>query len=799
MFKVIFFLSLSISSWALDLQGLQLAMYCKQRLKQECTPQIKEALNHIKLSCEIEVQGLKCDQLQKEHPEWAPLMRKCDLESLCRQNEEQVRDESMACLRGYKNAMVDLGVSVKDMAVGLADFVEDSWQSFKTNIKKRNEFIRECNKSIACKRDLVKDDHRYANATDEQLQKMPASFLYVQAQDMRAYKASLDRARMSSLPRPNPREVEDVQLNSEQKIKLSHLMDMVADKVKEQYTRYSCYHPVAQAELKCYAIGNVIDPTLLAGYYVKGARAAVAVGRLSKADKAAEVAKAGEVAQGMRSLKAAGATFKNRAELTKAYLEFSPTTVAQNEKWIALAEKGKDAKAMFFDVENSQIKYLNDTLKDKNLVTSLTNFHKDILAKKMESLEKEFPGLHIEKYSDFKSQRFAFSGKVPPDLEKRLQKIFKDANVEFDDYLREHNIVRAADASGDWFRGGVGATADQANLAARYSRQVSTNEVQSFAKQDLQKSMNQKLQTVEADRRELRGHFENTSVIEGSTLHPDAFDIVRKAKGDSAIVALELQNRFGLQEVSKKSVQSLQRYVKDADDFSPGLYIAKRENAHLNEAVHGGLSADIIGLGGANLKGTAEALANAPSIDKALEATRLAEKAVTKNFIEQKKVFEQVVAKAVDPGKLKTICSGDDCVSVATAPLSEKDKVRILKGLSETKYSGSYRLAYVSEGVKDIESRNALANHGEAIEKVLRKSLSSKMEPRKLKGLTFGVDMRTQELNTGSVKLLMGEADGVKLSASERSLIQAKFEEAVKALNYEMLQAGKKADYSPVK
>lgn len=781
--NLFFFLTLSTASFAYDPDTLLKALYCSK--KTDCSPQIKDYMEKVRLACEVEVQGLKCNELLSTHPEWAPLMRHCDLPSLCRQAEELERDAAMACLRGYKNAMVDLGISLKDMTVSLANFVDESWEGFKKNVRHRNDFIRECNKSLTCKRDLVKDDHRYRNLSDEQLNKLSASFLYVESQSMKGYMASLERSRPPSGPRPVVPSEDNIAISAEQREKLKSLVGMVSDKVKMEYTRYSCYHPLAQQELKCYAIGTVVDPTMVAGYFIKGARATTALGRIAKSEKAVAATKAG------------GATFRSREELVQTYLEFSPATVAQNEKWIALAEKGKDSKAIFFDVENSQIKTLNDTLKDKNLVTSLTNFHKDILGKKMNALQMEYPDLVIGEYSDFKSMRFAFSGKIPPDLEKKLQKIFKDTNIEFDEYLKQQRIVRNSESTRDWFRGGVGETADQANLAARYSRQVAENDVQTFSIPHLQKSMNAKLETVERDRKDLRAYFANTSVVEGATLHPDAFDIVRKAKGDSKAIATELANRFGLSEVSSKSVATLQRYASETDEFSPGLFIAKREIAHLNDAIHGGLSADIIGLGSANLKGTAEALASSPSIERALEATRRAEKVVTQNFVDQKRAFEEVVKRSVDPGKLKTLCSGDDCVSVATAPLSDKDKRNILKGLSETKYSGNYRLAFVSNGVKDVESRNILATHGESIEKILRKSLSATMEPNKLKGLTFGVDMRTIQKNKGPVKLFMGEADGVRLTEAERNLINTRFKEAVEALNKEMSHSGQTVRYNP--
>jgi hypothetical protein len=156
----------------------------------------------------------------------------------------------------------------------------------------------------------------------------------------------------------------------------------------------------------------------------------------------------------------------SRTAFIDKYLKYNPTTVKQNEEWIAVAEKGVSSKSVFVDIENSQMKVLNDTLKDKNLVTSLTNYHKSLVVKKIEALKKEFPGLKISEYSDFKSLRFAFDGNVPKDLQQRLNKIFQSANDEFTDYLVKNKLVNSSDKADSWFRAGTGKSAEQANLVA---------------------------------------------------------------------------------------------------------------------------------------------------------------------------------------------------------------------------------------------------------------------------------------------------------------------------------------------
>lgn len=769
LFQILLYSLLSSVAFGISPQSLLLGSLCSQ--SRECTQEEANLKTQLKWQCELELKAHQCDDLANKNPDWAPLIKQCDFKNQCKEQTEYLNSKNQACLRGYKNAMIDLGISIKDLSLSLAGLVESSWEEFRSNQRQRTAFLKACESSLLCKRELIKDDHRYNMLSDDQLNSYSAAFLEVEARSLRSYKSSLERSRMQPYVPISERPRDESDLNIEQNEKLSSLKKLVSEKIKEQYSRYSCYSALAREELECYAIGTVIDPTLMAGYFSKAGRAAAAAGRLIQAE-----------------------TKISRAQLLSKYLHYSPTTVAQNERWIAQAEKGTQSKAIFVDIENSQLKELNDTLKDKNLVTGLTNYHKEIVFKKIEQLEKKNPGLIVEQYSDFKSARFAFSGKIPEDIEKQLKDLFAETNDEFVKKVKGSGVINADLQADQWFRAGVGQSADQANLSARYSRQVGTNDLQFFQNESLRTVFQSKLNTLETQRGHLRSELANTSMLDGNTFHSDVFDIVRKGKGDTGQITTALKNRFALKSIPTETAVKLESYVSAADEFSPGIYIAKREVAHLNTAEKGGLSADIIGLGAANLKGTAEAIAGQADVNKVLESTRLAEKMVTKNFKEQKEYFEQVLIRSVEPGKIKSICSGDDCVGVAVKPLTESEKKKILAGLADSKYSGSYRLAFIPEGVAVVNTRNALATHGESVEKILRQSLSASMDPRKLKGLTFGVDMQTQVLNQGGLKLILGEARDLNLSPNERKLIQEKFREAVERFNKDT----KSSQYHPL-
>ncbi len=442
------------------------------------------------------------------------------------------------------------------------------------------------------------------------------------------------------------------------------------------------------------------------------------------------------------------------------------------------------------------MKSLNTKLLDKNLVTSLTNYHKDIIFNKIEILKKEFPTLEMETYSDYKSARFAFKGQAPPGFQDRLAKVFTEANQEFSDTLVANKIIRSSDNSENWIRAGSGKTADQANVASRYSRNQVLNKLQNFSDPALKAQLNSTFKDVEDLRKRIALDLpKNSLIINNNTLDADVFNIVRKNMGKSNEIQQALKLRFGLREIPQKAIADMQKYVSKIDEFSPDIYVKTREVATLSEASMGGISADMVGMGAQNLRSTAEALAQAKNTDEALGLARKMEIKVSQEFTDQKNGFQKVVTNQIGSDRIKNICSGDDCVSVPTAPLSQIEKVKILQGLADEGYTSKFRLSFIPEGIKDSATRSPLGTHGESIEVKLQSNLASQIEPAKLKGLIFGVDMQTKNLNKGPIKLLMGVRKDVQLTSSEKVKIEKSFQLAVQQMNSELRTQGIKAQY----
>lgn len=767
---------------------------------QNCSPQQKKILDQISWTCQLELKNHRCDELVEKNPQWAPLIRKCHVPDICEQAKTYHQQQAQACLRGYKNALVDMGVALKDTAVSLGELIDKTWDGYLQERKDTAVFIEKCEKSISCKRQLAQQITTARAPTDTELAKMSAKTLWQNARNSRVSDSYNINNRIKS--RTEAKQLTDAQV---EKIKV--LKTVVSDSLGIQYDRYNCYNELAQAELECYAMGTLVDPLMVAGYFVKGARALTAMKslpNLKKTDIAIEPQ--GSVSKSVtepvnrsnvKPVTKSGNKSANksltRKQLTAKYLHYIPTSAGENQKWMALASKGPSADKVFYDVENSQLKLLNDTLKDKNLVTSLTNLHKEITFGKIDELIQKNPGLEVSKYSDFKSSRFAFSGKIPKDLQKQLDGLFNQANKDFQDIVTQNQLLRESDKTQNWFRAGIGQSADQANLAARYSRSTSGNTLQNFSSPAVTKQLQSKLVSMDTQREELTKKLSGTGLAAGKSFDTDVFDIVRKGDGNIAQIRSSLMGRYGLGQLSEGIVRDLDKYVKATDEFSPGIHVSQRLLANFEAAPAGGLSADIIGMGGANLKATADSLAGSKNLDEALLRSRAAEKEVTANFARQKKYFEEVLKDSVAPGKLKTVCSGDDCVARAVKPLSPEEKHRIINRFAQSEYSGSYRLAFVNNGIKNSDIKNNLATHGESVEKILRKSLGTQIEPRKLKGLTFAIDMQTKELNRGNLKLILGQNRNASLSDSERKLIENEFKNAVQQFNQDLKAGGIKS------
>ncbi|KYG61404.1 hypothetical protein AZI86_16960 [Bdellovibrio bacteriovorus] len=474
-----------------------------------------------------------------------------------------------------------------------------------------------------------------------------------------------------------------------------------------------------------------------------------------------------------------------------AYKERVFVDEAGNRRFMGVAEHTPktltENKTRVLDNENSVMKILNDETNDKELVTSLTNYQKDTLIKRLDKLKEKYPDMDFSLYSDFKSVKLGVKSKKEIDAvtDKRLiadlNKVLAESNREFAAKMKELGIdVPKAGKAEEWFKSGYGRSADEAATAARKARQTAGSDAVAYSSAQVQEDLSKSLADVERKRQEIAGSKSFSSLMQrtkkGVNLpKEDVLDLVRKNK-DPESLASAISKRYELSNFTAKEAAQLQDYVKGVDEFSPTILIAKRENVNLDEANLGGLSADFLGMGSANLRATAEGIAQKETVDAALIGAREGEKKVTNLFKARMEKFRKIVGDAS--------CSGDDCAMAKV--MTEKEKLEVMRKLARNPETRGVRMSFIGSNVSP-EVRMKLASHGESIEKTFRKELEGKIPYSKLNKMTFGFDMRSTELNQGSVNLVLGKGRGTRLSTKEQNEMNAAFRRALEKHNQEKL------------
>ncbi len=495
----------------------------------------------------------------------------------------------------------------------------------------------------------------------------------------------------------------------------------------------------------------------------------------------------------------------------KDLINYQATTPLQNRAWIELAKSTSKGETLFFDIENAAIKRLNDTLGDKNLVTSLTNLHKTLVKTEVDEWLKKYPDLDINFYSDFKSLRIAINGDLPLELRNKIKMEFadllKNVNTKFQNKVNQidSDFPEVLSNAQTWFKAGIGETADQAGLAARSARNRSTSLIDL---KEVHSNLSEELTSIQSLRKSLQENLPNNLINnEHGIPNMDVIEFYRKKASsfsteDPSIFITHFKNRFGV-ELDANQASKLVDYLNRVDQFSPGLWLEQRVVANLDDAEFGGFSADFKGLGAKNLQQVAIDLERNPqSLEQTLETLRQGEGLVTENFDSSKSFYRDVITRTLEEDGIATrnLCSGDDCVSLPTQALPDLTKEKILASLAKHGPPDGQRLAFIPPGI-DPNKRSILAVHGELIEKQVRGSLTgfseNQISPEVLKKVAFAVDMPSQ-LGSGSPRLMIASSPDLKLTTEQRKTIEESYSQIMNKVNADILEeTGKEALYDP--
>ena len=439
----------------------------------------------------------------------------------------------------------------------------------------------------------------------------------------------------------------------------------------------------------------------------------------------------------------------------------------------------------YLDIENAFLKKLNDLTHDKPLITALTNMYLHLVKHRVLDLkEQKYKNLQIRQYADFKSIRFAFDAselnlQQRENLKKDLSQLFDSINEQYQQKLNEVGLNFPQALARDWFRAGFGKTADQANLAARTSRDMGgRNSVRDFADNNLQNS----LRVFREWALSFYHDFNQDSAVQEflldrqGLLHRRAIDIIRKTP-DTEKLKKRIYKVYGVK-LANRTIWRLQRYVELVDGFNPSIFVVDHKRATLETAHFGGFSADFSGLGAANLWATSQALHHSKDVVELVQKAREGEKQITLEF---KKYLSSLYAVVLRYYRHAND-SGDDFVGYGDHVVSERDRMQMLREILLFLPPTLLRVAFI-EGTTESKFRNKVAAHGEAIEKEIRKIIEGELSVAELDSFQLAVIMKGSVAGEGDVELIVTPRRDFVVSPEVRKTFVSAFIEAVQTIN----------------
>jgi hypothetical protein len=515
-------------------------------------------------------------------------------------------------------------------------------------------------------------------------------------------------------------------------------------------------------------------------------------------------------------------SYKDKDAFTEGFKDYVMTSPQVNKRWIDNAMN--DEAAMYLDIENAALKRLNDGLGDKDLVTALTNMHKQLMFNKVNKmLSEKYPNVEFDMYSDFKSLRFAFKPKdMPESLQKRIQTdlnlVFENANQEYAKMIKNLDGIPDSEEAQKWFQAGYGHTADQAGQAAKKARGIDRDIPAVTTFDSVKDSVKDDIRQIDNYHSALKARkydklTESVTFSGDKTLSIPVIETIRKVKVSQSevdklvassggrlspkeahdrIESIKLMDairkKFGVELNDREAAQML-AYNKRLDTLTPGLWQEERVTVGLDKADYGGFTGDVTGMGAKNIQQVAKDVfkTDGATPESLIKQTRRGEQAVTQTFEDIKKNFKTTVKKTLKKNKIphETKCSGDDCVVVPTRELTIAEEKAVIGAFKDQGNPSQYRLSFIPKDVT-AKTRTQLATHGELIEKEFRKIMAGvgkdQIPPERLAKVTMGTKM-PGSTGSGKVTMYLGVGKGAKLTESEVKVLQKAYKDAVAKAN----------------
>ena len=489
-----------------------------------------------------------------------------------------------------------------------------------------------------------------------------------------------------------------------------------------------------------------------------------------------------------------------RDEYIESWADQVATTPRENIAYIDEALLGARPGVFYLDTQNTALKRLNDTLKDKSIVDAFGNRYNSLVMDTLEDFKLAHPGVTVNLYSDYKSLRASIRG--PPGQEESLMEelagLMRSTEEKFLGELRLASLADESAMSERWFRAGLGRTSDEANLVTRFSRRETELTPSLFSSSTMNARIRIAWELAEKSRAQIATRFQGTDLlrnVEGSTRQiprAEVLEVVRKSDTPQEI-AQTLSRRFG-REVTVQDAELLREYFDRVDQFSPALMIPSRVDHRFDSATNGGFSIDFAGVGSVNAEATAAGLARGGTLQESTSLVRAGEIVVTRELDALKLRTENAVRDALSRRGItaEISVSGDDMVVIPNRPLTpeirrEIAEAQVAAQVGTNTLPSGMRTSFFREGIQEQASRSIQATIGETIEKKLRRRLEGQLPRSELEYTLFSVDMRGSAQGTGGVGL---DVINPNLSPASRRIIDRELQNAIQDVNTELKNGG---------
>ncbi|MBK26879.1 MAG: hypothetical protein CME70_22950 [Halobacteriovorax sp.] len=503
-----------------------------------------------------------------------------------------------------------------------------------------------------------------------------------------------------------------------------------------------------------------------------------------------------------------------KSKYAKSQLEF------ENRRFISeIGKTPPGKKSVYFDVENSVLKDLNDNIfESKDLGDAAGNLFNSILYGKIKSDPKLATRLD-GKYRDFKSMRFRFlldEGEDATALNNALKKAYGEAAAEFEVKLSATGLKELwATRSGQtgnprkWFLAGTGSNPLEANMAARQARGMleemgTSNRLVEYASRvdSLSKDIKdlEKIRTLLSRMPELKKAGVLVDSGNGKfILSKDMIGILRKTKrGDFSSLkdyrkAIRKQARglFGVK-LDKVAIDGMTKYFEGVDALSPPLFIRSRNGIDLSSANSGLVSVDFTGVGVDNafeamnglLKATTEGAGNKKLVEGALKSIDDHVENVTESMNRSKRAFNdgtQHVSGAEKPA----VFSGDDGMYFPDKPWTRSEKQKLVDKLGGEDPS-KYRVTFVETKYKNgkpipADLRSEYIVKAEKVEKAIRKAVTGlgegQISPERAREMMIAIEYKPAQAGKSDWDILFGG----KINHHEQTILRRSLEAIIEA------------------